>query len=207
MTRGIGGHQSGRALTVEWHTPPAILAALGPFDLDPCTSPFRPWDTAATHFTRIENGLLRDWWGRVWMNPPYGRAIAPWMARMAAHGVGTALVFARTETEWWFRHVWPAAAAILFLQGRLTFHQPSGEPAKLGHNSGGPSALIAYGLADADRLESSGLAGAFVPLACTGQLVAVLRPTPTLTWRELLRSVAERAGGPISLTIAYALVG
>ena len=34
------------------------------------------------------------------MNPPYGPppVIGPWMRRMAAHGHGTALIFARTET-------------------------------------------------------------------------------------------------------------
>ena len=31
---GIGGHQRTRGRTDEWLTPPAIVRALGPFDLD-----------------------------------------------------------------------------------------------------------------------------------------------------------------------------
>ena len=39
---GIGGHQRARGGTVEWLTPPKILDALGPFDLDPCAPVVRP---------------------------------------------------------------------------------------------------------------------------------------------------------------------
>ncbi len=40
---------------------------------------------------------------------------------------------------------WPFATSILFLKGRLTFHRPDGSTPPTGHNSGGPSCLIAYG--------------------------------------------------------------
>ena len=202
--RGIGGHHSQAPQSVEWFTPREIIAALGPFDLDPCTSVGRPWDTAAAHYTRSENGLIKAWFGRIWLNPPYGAEIVRWMARLAEHGCGTALVFARTETAWWFQHVWPMASALLFLEGRVTFHRPDGATGRVGHNAGGPSVLIAYGLDDADRLEASGLAGAFVPLACKGQVVAVLRPTSDLTWRDLVQEIVARSGGIITLAIAYA---
>ena len=207
--RGIGGHHSAAPPSVEWYTPRAIVEALGPFDLDPCAAPFRLWDTAAVHYTRLENGLRRSWrsaWGpvRVFLNAPYGNAVALWIERLAQHGCGTALVFARTETAWWFRSVWPAASALLFLEGRVTFHRPNGDTGRISHSSGGPSVLVAYGLDDADRLEASGLAGAFVPLACKGQVVAVLRPASDLTWRDLVQEIVARSGGIITLAIAYA---
>jgi hypothetical protein len=142
-------------------TPPHILAALGSFDLDPCSPVRRPWTTAAAHLTLDDDGLHEEWEGRVWLNPPYSQVEA-WMERMVEHGEGTALVFARTETRWWQEHVWPHAAAVLFLAGRLTFHHGDGTRSKAGHNSGGPSALIAYGEADRVALRSSGLPGAFV---------------------------------------------
>src|SRR3954471_1213144 len=95
--RAIGSHQSSRAETHTWLTPPSILLALGPFDLDPCagTEP-RPWPTATTMGTREGNSLQRQGIGRVFLNPPYGpkAQIAPWMRRMADHGIGTALIFA-----------------------------------------------------------------------------------------------------------------
>jgi hypothetical protein len=109
-----------------------------------------------------ENGLLKLWNGFVWCNPPYGRSLGVWLDRMALHNNGIALVFARTDTQAFHRHVWPFASLVLFLEGRLTFHRPSGEPAPEGHNSGGPSCLIAYGSAAATRLQQCHDLGAIV---------------------------------------------
>ena len=159
----IGGHQSARSETCVWLTPPEIIGALGPFDLDPCAcSEPRPWPTAKHHYTAEDNGLAQPWSGRAWLNPPYGPPpiIGPWMRRMAAHGHGTALIFARTETAVFFETVWQAATAVLFIEGRLHFHYPDGRRAKA--NSGAPSVLVAYGEEDARRLKQSGIAGHFV---------------------------------------------
>lgn len=38
--RAMGSHQSARAKTTTWLTPPELIQALGPFDLDPCASPY-----------------------------------------------------------------------------------------------------------------------------------------------------------------------
>jgi hypothetical protein len=157
---GIGSHHSARSLTDEWLTPPDLLGRLGPFDLDPCSPLGRPWDTAAAHLTVADDGLSAPWHGRVWLNPPYSE-VDPWMERMARHGRGTALLFGRTDTRCWARHIWPHVSAVLFLFGRLTFYRGDGTASKAGHNSGGPSVLLAYGPDDADRLARSGIAGAF----------------------------------------------
>ena len=159
---GIGGHQSARMKNDEWLTPPHILAALGPFDLDPCAPVVRPWDTAVAHYSVLDDGLKRPWSGRVWCNPPYGKEADAWMARLADHGDGIALIFARTETAMFFRHVWPKADAVLFLEGRLHFHFVDGSRAKA--NSGAPSVLVSYGQSNAESLKSCGLPGKFVPL-------------------------------------------
>jgi hypothetical protein len=92
-----------------------------------------------------ENGLLCNWSGFVWCNPPYGKSLGVWLERMALHNNGIALVFARTDTKAFHSHVWPYASSLLFLRGRITFCTPQGKPAPLGHNSGGPSVLIGYG--------------------------------------------------------------
>lgn len=161
---GIGSHHSANPVTDEWLTPPELLEALGPFDLDPCAPVERPWPTAAQHLTVAEDGLTSPWEGRVWCNPPYSD-VAPWMRRMAGHRCGLALVFARCETSWWFDYVWPSATALLFLKGRLSFARADGSRPRAGHNSGGPSVLVAYSEADADRLRESRLAGALVGAA------------------------------------------
>lgn len=159
IRRGIGGHHApNRGATDTWLTPQSILDALGPFDLDPCAAPDpRPWPTAARHIAWPEDGLFAEWSGRVWLNPPYGTVTGSWLARLAEHGSGIALIFARTETEAWHRWVWPRATAILFLEGRIHFHYPDGRRAAA--NAGGPSALVAYSEPDADRLAGSAING------------------------------------------------
>lgn len=71
--------------TDTWFTPPEILRVLGRFELDPCTIANPPWGTAAKHYDRGDDGLKKQWAGRVWLNPPYSQLKA-WLARMAGHG-------------------------------------------------------------------------------------------------------------------------
>lgn len=157
----IGGHQSARMITDTWLTPPEILTALGPFDLDPCAAPEpRPWPTARRHYTLPTDGLVEPWTGRVWCNPPYSREAVKWLRRLATHQHGTALVFARTETTWFVETVWRAATAILFLEGRVHFHYADGSRAAA--NAGAPSCLVAYGIEDALRLARCGLNGVYI---------------------------------------------
>ena len=160
----MGSHQSAAMRSEVWLTPPHILEALGEFGLDPCAAPEpRPWPTAKRHIALPEDGLAADWEvSRVWMNPPYSSKAVKWLRKMALHNNGTALVFARTETEWFFETVWRAASAVLFLEGRLYFHRANGERAKA--NAGAPSCLVAYGQKDARILGMCGLRGAFVKL-------------------------------------------
>lgn len=158
---GMSRHeQPWRGEKDEWLTPPEILRALGPFDLDPCAPVERPWPMAARHFTELDNGLLLPWDGRVWLNPPYGPETSTWLERMALHRNGVALFFARTETAWFQKLVFPVATGILFLSGRLTFYRSDGSVGE--GNSGAPSALAAYSEADLAALRESGLKGTIV---------------------------------------------
>ncbi len=156
---GIGSHTRPHGgATVSWLTPPEIVAALGPFDLDPCPCLPQPFPTAAK---AIEgDGLAEEWAGRVWLNPPYGPALHLWLRKLALHGDGVAICFARTETRAFSRWVWGWASGLLFIHGRLHFYRPDGTRAK--GNAGGPSVLIAYGRENAERLKSCGIRGAFV---------------------------------------------
>ena len=159
---GIGGHQSHRMKNDEWLTPKEIIEALGPFDTDPCAPIVRPWDTAKLHYTVNDDGLNKPWFGNVWLNPPYGSHVGRWMNRLRTHGTGIALVFARVETEWWFSEIWDFADAVFFPKGRLTFCYVNGQ--KADNNSGAPSAFVAFGRANADRLKNWNLNGKFLPL-------------------------------------------
>ena len=160
--KSMSGHQSNKMLTDEWLTPPIILNKLGVFDLDPCSPINRPWDTAKIHYTINDNGLIKDWEGRVWLNPPYGQYTKLWMNKLALHNNGIALIFARTETSTFFESIWPFASAILFIKGRIHFYNNKGERAKF--NSGAPSCLIAYGLNNLLALKESGILGKYINL-------------------------------------------
>ena len=156
------GGDGGTATTHDWLTPPEILGALGPFDMDPCASQFQPWRTAAQQFTIEDDGLAREWYGRVWCNPPYGPHAEKFLARMATHGNGIALIFARTETKAFQEHCWRSADAMLFMAGRIKFRLPGGG---VSGPAGAPSVLVAYGQPNAQALRRSGIAGYVVDLA------------------------------------------
>lgn len=191
--------------TDEWLTPPWLIEALGgadAFDLDPCAPIEQPWPTARRTYTILDNGLLLPWAGRVWLNPPYHRrAIGRWLGRMAGHGRGTALIFARTDTDAFHRFVWQACTALLFLAGRLDFHRPDGSiPRTRASNSGAPAVLVAYGAADAGVLADTAIAGQFVPLRLPrAVVVAALAPT----WREALAAWFASRPGPVALAELY----
>ncbi|WP_249181297.1 phage N-6-adenine-methyltransferase [Burkholderia sp. AU19243] len=139
----------------EWLTPPEWIQALGPFELDPCAPVVRPWNTARLHFTVEDNGLAREWLGRVWCNPPFGREAAKWLKRMADHNNGIALIPARTETAMFYESVWSRADSVCFVRGRPHFHYVDGRRAPF--NSGAPICLVAYGRANTIALLGSRL--------------------------------------------------
>lgn len=152
----MSGHQSAKAGTTTWLTPPEILEPLGKFDLDPCAAPSpRPWPTATRHIELPECGLSAKWSGRVWLNPPFGREARAWLLKLAAHGDGIALIPARTETEMFYESVWQIADAVCFIKGRPHFRRPDGTRASF--NSGAPICLVAYGYGNAAVLRRSGL--------------------------------------------------
>lgn len=199
---GMGSHQSNFSETDVWLTPPAIIEALGgpdSFDLDPASPQDRPWPTARTHFTVDDNGLILPWEGRIWLNPPYSvKLLTRFMGRMAAHDRGTALTFARTETDAFRRFVWGAASGILFLHGRLNFHYPDGRRAR--KNGGAPSVLIAYGHEDLEILSAAPIEGHFIPLRFRhAHLVKVV----TGTWAEAVEMLFPQGSEAVPLAEIY----
>lgn len=147
--------------TVEWLTPPELVIKLGEFDLDPCTPINPPFVHAKTNFTVIDDGLAKSWFGKIYMNPPYGKGMEAWIEKLKNHGNGIALIFARTETKCFFNHIWYDADAILFVKGRIKFYNIDGEQKG---TPGAPSVFIAYGKENAELLKNSGIKGRFIYL-------------------------------------------
>ncbi len=126
----IGSNLS--SLGEEYYTPADYIAAakgvMGDIDLDPASIEEANRTVGAKEFySSKENGISKTWRGRVFLNPPYGEKIAPFMEKlrseMDAGNVSEAivLVFYKMETEWaqlLFRGV------LCFPRGRVKFFGP-----------------------------------------------------------------------------------
>lgn len=200
MSKSMNSHHSSVMISDTWLTPKYIIDALGEFDLDPCTPEFMPWETAKTRFTKADDGLIQQWLGRVWLNPPYSREAGIWMKKLAEHNRGTALLLARTETKDWFQNVWPKAEAILFMDRRIHFHLPDGSKAKA--NCGAAPALIAYGEEDGIKLAESGIGGKYIPLNYTPIIVVGASPS----WFSVVSMSVRQQGSDEDLAPIYDLV-
>jgi phage N-6-adenine-methyltransferase len=112
------------SLTDQWATPQEFFERLNAefkFELDVCALPENA--KCPRYFTPQQNGLLQEWRGVCWMNPPYGRTIGQWMQKAYESSLQGAtvvcLVPARTDTEWW--HNFAMKGEIRFVRGRICF--------------------------------------------------------------------------------------
>ncbi len=124
-------HAGNSSVDQGWETPPELLDALAQvfprFDLDPCAPrKSRTVVRARTHYTVDDDGLSLPWHGTVFVNPPYGRTLAAWIAK-AHHEISAgrartvvALLPARPDTRYWHEHI-AGQATVYFLRGRLRF--------------------------------------------------------------------------------------
>lgn len=176
--KGMGGHQKKTPIfepddtdrNDDWLTPPEIVRELGPFDTDPCASCSQVHEPgtrrnpplASVRYCKCMDGLGREWSGLVWCNPPYGAGIGRWMARLARHGDGIALVFARTDTAWFQEYVLRKAQGVFFVAQRIRFHRPDGTVGK--YTGGAPSCFAAYGHEAEGRLQRLRMKGRYVNL-------------------------------------------
>jgi hypothetical protein len=144
-------HDNANNKSVDWYTPAWVFEKLGlQFDLDPCSPAGGiPWIPATNHFSLADDGLSREWFGRVWLNPPYGKHTPAWLERMHEHRNGIALVFARTDCAW-FHDYCAKSDGILFLRGRISFVDGLGVTG--GSGAGCGSMLVAWGKDNMDAL-------------------------------------------------------
>ena len=138
-----------------WETPIEIVRALGKFDLDPCASARHPQRCALKGYSTL--GLDQPWRGRVWLNPPYGEETRTWLARLAKHGDGIALIPPRVGSHWFHDEVFSRCQGILFLRGRIAFIDPETQKPVSGNNA--DSILVAFGGRNVEALITSGLDG------------------------------------------------
>lgn len=121
----------------EWYTPAEIIErarrVMGGIDLDPASSEVANLTVRAGRFySQEDNGLIHEWRGRVWMNPPYssdliGRFAARLVAAVEAGAVTQAVVLVNNATETgWFRQLMRVCSVVCFPTGRISFFKADG---------------------------------------------------------------------------------
>ena len=132
-------HVSQNSGNNEWYTPPRFIEAarqvMGEIDLDPASSDVANKTVqAATYYTQEDDGLQHDWYGRVWMNPPYASPlIGQFSDKLVEHvslgGVTEACVLVNNATETaWFGAMLDVADCVCFIKTRVKFLDIDGNP-------------------------------------------------------------------------------
>jgi ParB family chromosome partitioning protein len=118
----------------EWYTPAEFVdlarAVMGDIDLDPAScGEANQIVKAPVYYTEADNGLSREWSGRVWLNPPYSRDLMPaFCEKLAAHvdagDVTAAILVSHNNTETnWFHRLASSCAAACFPSRRIRFYR------------------------------------------------------------------------------------
>lgn len=128
----------------DWETPELFFEKINKiynFTLDPCAS--HENKKCLKYYTKDDNGLSKSWAGEVvFMNPPYSKGNQEFFIRKAYEesvkgATVVCLIPARTDTKIWHEIIFPFAAKIEFLKGRLKFVGAK-------HSAPFPSALIVF---------------------------------------------------------------
>lgn len=109
----------------EWETPDNVYLPLAEefvFDRDVAASSQNA--KTLSFFSKSEDGLLQEWTGTCWMNPPFGRQLKHWVIKAYESSEKGAVVVcllpAKTNTNWW--HDYCMKGEIRFLRGRPKFN-------------------------------------------------------------------------------------
>jgi hypothetical protein len=130
----------------EWYTPSWIFDAMDiTFDLDVAAPPGGvPWIPATHHYTCADDGLLCDWTGLVWCNPPYSDPLS-WARRWAGHPEGALLVRGDLSTRAG-QTAFGAASSFWAPARRLAFVNHLDQPYKRdGKNDQAPFTTVMFG--------------------------------------------------------------
>lgn len=129
----------------EWYTPHKYIEAarqvMGHIDLDPASCEEANKVVKADHiYTAETNGLAHDWYGRVWLNPPYsdpagnpGRtgslkgSVKPFVMKLIHEyelcHITEAILLVTSDTDAkWFVPLWQFP--ICFADHKVMFHRP-----------------------------------------------------------------------------------
>ena len=111
-----------------WGTPQDLFDKLDAefhFNLDVCALPENA--KCERYYTPEQDGLVKEWTGTCWCNPPYGRQIGKWVKKASECGTTVVMLIpARTDTKWFHDYIY-GKAEVRFLRGRLHFVSAGGK--------------------------------------------------------------------------------
>lgn len=122
----------------EWYTPKEYIElavkVMGHIDLDPAsTKEVNVIIKAGKYYDKESDGLKQDWFGNIWVNPPYAQPLVDKFATKLVEEykrkhVNQAIVLVNNATETkWFQGICSVASAICFPLGRVKFWSPNNE--------------------------------------------------------------------------------
>ena len=122
-------HVSNNSGENEWYTPECYIESarlvMGSIDLDPASSEIANQTVNANLFyTQEEDGLSKEWFGNIWMNPPYSQPlIFQFISKLVeSNQVNQAIVLVNNGTETkWGQLLMKHSSAVCFHQGRIRF--------------------------------------------------------------------------------------
>jgi hypothetical protein len=133
-------HVSENSHENEWYTPPKILAAarqaMGSIDTDPAScEAANKMVRAETFYDMDDDGLVQQWYGNVWLNPPYVQPLVSRFTKLAVEKYRAGevqqvcvLVNNATETDF-FQNMLQYCSAICFPRGRIRYINEMGDQA------------------------------------------------------------------------------
>jgi hypothetical protein len=155
-------------LSTVYITPPKIADPVrdyfpgGVIPLDPATEPDNPMKArsfcSGPGTASLGDGLTISWFDHgpgVFVNPPYGKGMKLWCAKIHEEAVAGCEILAlmpcgaRFGTRYWQEHIFnPALDVALFVRGRVQFSRPDGS----GTQGQNPYDSVIYGYnVDVDR--------------------------------------------------------
>ena len=142
--------------SAEWYTPSDVAelgrATMGGIDLDPAScAAANEIIRALAYYTVEDDGIAQPWYGRVWLNPPYGRDDAHvsnqgiWSRRLIEEYTSgrveqAMLLINAVPDRRWFHPLW--RFPISFAYRRIRFVPPGGAKKQSPTH---PSALVYFG--------------------------------------------------------------
>lgn len=118
-----------------WYTPTWLIEAarevMGGIDLDPCScAKANKTVKSDNFFSKQDDGLSKEWWGDVWLNPPYSMPLIKqftdcFLEEWSKGWVDQACILTRNATETkWCQSLLKKSDRFCLLNKRVSFWHP-----------------------------------------------------------------------------------